>query len=1833
MSSVGLIANRNSSTDRYAHCHNKSSPDSVSFSATESKIVSILAKNQTSSTLINGDVSGNLAEYNISAVSNVDANEILPVCYPPELIEQDAVLASVFKNNLVSYDSVSTKLSSKPSSNNNQVLLSVDNTTTSIYDTVAKFETTIESNLMSLDESVEVVFDVSGVDVSGSVIATQYAVNSQYNTKLGIFDMSGANVYPTHIQEHSIYNATKACGRHFTQYISAIDASSGEPIWSDYDDDVTPLTDKFIVTPIDVSNNFDLDKDFGIFKVAIELNDTPITTSLLSGSSLSNNDLISVTLVENATPNNPINADTYIKSLPLFHETNSLSLSNQTKQINDSSLNDTSKFLLPSKNLTINELATLDENPANICVPNFSFKIEVDTSANSGYNFNDVSYNLASFDDSELKDSLIYMKDWVNHPHSLTLSSGHLSLDLSTNGIQSVINNGIVFHGEREKLSSVEAGHDGIIMINSNNIRDRAQVTSSSNANMNINVYYENDTIPTGLQKIDDALCVEPNVSLGWQKVIEKTEKSSTHFKKDNRTTLNLFANGTNVNSIFSSSADSNFVYEFYPTNLINSTNDIEIWKIKSGINLLSQQNKFIDSTGNDIDTIETSVQLTNATPTFNNTVRELRQYIASKTNTDLELNNVLTQNGWSSSLSGNVSFLLTDTDSAYVNAARLPSYEEDLHKEFLKQSNTNTLPYRIQYFTNTNVSSKSTLGDTCRFSYNYNELPDVTFSKTGVSVPNTSMSFSIPSTARQTPVSIVETVVFPIDFSFVNPTNPQVTLTPEKHRLIKVEETLPTYTSTFNIPFGQYTNLNITTPLIQPILTYYVIREIDNSGNYVPNWQLSDNNLSGRVTRRAGGHADFYTRYHRVIRPFVNGHNLSIADNLAKNDLKEFLVYTQSKNMDTQEWTNISNGTHGSIVYAIRDEPIVNDIYDNLLGGSNNIETIMYHNNVNGEEFYVNRPYFTIPLVMDSRSTEFTLETFTTSIDNNSLFANTNLRTTQSNVNSNISSKVLNNDHLYSIIKQDKWNTNNTDYKIISSIDDNDVTVKLVRVDNESYELFKIEIKDNYIFVGDFVVSNINKDVIRKIQSIGSNYSETFAILEDNDTSFNLANGIQVNKVVSNENITNGAYQLFNLKKDNLAHNLVGNTVSSTQPINALAPYQWSSDEYYSDVFSLTKYRGYGHPNTTTSDSVNQYYTVNRPEINATFSINDTSNSRSLSQTFNNIYSDAVFTLNQLKRNINDQYPSDIGLKIVFDYSMPNVSESRNKSIDIVGDTVTIKLENPAQVAENHYLNPNSFPINKTLKDYSLFTFDGSSAYRYSDGPMRIRSSRVKLMSNNADNNFADNSMVYDITWVYNEEEIIMRTFKADLSNNNTNVLQYLGNPESVGSVQGSTWRLMNEYTLTQSREIGTNIGVHNIKFKNDVNVENVTTYYVSSNPYYKYETMGIGNNITLPYNYLAGDFSNNKVVKYVPHITSLKDENGYFTPFRSVTYRDMINNDCVVNVDTQNNLVNNMKFKIKPSYVRTEKELCYNSNNDIKHIAFFGSKIKIDLYKNDELIKNVYDDYITSLIDNSSNNITLVPSQVNSGIKFMIRQPISLIGYSENETDVEYADFYNTTDKNRWFPFKFTLNNVNIFNSNVMELDLLAGPGSYPILYTVKDIVSTSGTEKLCRRIYKYEDSQAMDFDSVASKTKVTFSSRKYVDIEVPDLSLNTGFGRNKFNEILESLTIPNTLSWVNDSTFTDTATYTLLYGKTSVADKFRRNCFYANHNETVFTLINYAPLMVMNNQIGMPLYSVQWNGFVKAPQIAYESSLVAPQRNSYLITTETTLSDLAKNSALKL
>lgn len=1847
MSSGGIVANRSSSTDKYAHCRSIPNPEFSSFDTTETEIVKILATGKTLSTVDTQTLSG----YEVSKVSDQNVNQILPVCYPPELIEQDAILASVYKNNTVHFDSSSTKLS-KPSSDNNEVTLSTDNTSTSIYDTVIKVQTSIENKLTSVDETVEAIFDVTDVNA-----ATQYAVNSQYNTKPNIINMAGADVYPTYIQEHSDYNTTKACGKNYTQYVSGIDASSGEPIWSNYDSDVTPLTNKFSVTDRVVSTitnddglnttDFDKDKDFGIFKVSIALNEEPIKTALLTGSTLNESDLAPVTLVQLAT-SNQIKADVHIKNLPLFQETDSLSVLDQTKAENTSSDSDNSKFLLPSKNLTIADMQSLlNENNINYIKPNFSFKVEVDTSANSGYSFADSTYNLASIDDSELNDSLIYMKDWVNHPHSLSLSSGQLSLSAGTNGVQAVIDtNEITLAGGREKLTSVEAGHDGVIMINSNTIQDRATIAyDHSTSNIKVNVYYENDTIPSGLSRLSDELCLEPNVSFEWQKVIEETSQSTTKFKESAGTTLNLISNNKLLNNNYTSDA-AKFEYNFN-ANQLPSDNKVELWKIKSGINLISQPSKFIDNEGNEVPGVTSSVILSNATQDFNKTNRELRQHISVKSHTDLHINQTFVEKGWSTFLSSNT-VLESSTNFAYTSSDRLPAYNDQLHIDFLSKNSVNTMEYKIEYLSSGPSTVKNSLNDFCKISFQYSDQNIGFYDDNGEFTPfqHSSTSFKIEEIEMIQNVTPNTGTTIPVETPIDNSNNDVFTFkagsgyTNASHYLTKVETVSDHYTSTFQLPLGQYSNYMVTTPLLKATTTYYNLRKkSDNSLVSTPNVR---NTVMSRLQKNGlSSTSAFFVPTYRVVETVDPTQSINLTGMLDKRDLKEMLVSTQSKNTNT--WNTISDSVDGTIYYHIENEPVINDINDSLLEETNNVETKLSFSNYVGEVYIdidlnINKPYYTIPLVMDYKSAVFELKSFKTNINRQELVEKTTLTSSETEGIAELSSKVMNISNLYNVIKTDSWVVP-SEYKIVSSINDNDVTIKVVKSgDIHENAIISIVINDNYIFVGEFLVSRITEDVIRMRERIGSTYNERFVNYSHSIDSFSIKDGFYVNKVNPSLLLPLGAHQILNLKKDNIAYNLVGNSLDSTQPISSLGPYQWISENNYSDTFSLTKYRGHGHSSTTTSNSVNQYYNIVRPDINATFAITNASNSTTLSQTFNNIYSGAVFTLDNLKRNVADPNPSNIGLKISFDYSMPNKIESRSKPVNVLGDTVTIKLENPSHTTgyteQSEFLNPANYPKVLSLKDYSLFSFDGNSAYRYYNGPMRIRSSRVKLTSSNLSNPFSENSMVYSLIWEYRAQEVIVKTYRARLTSPYDNLLNYVGNPQQIALNTGSSWSIVEELPLEEAKNIGTNIGVHNIKLRNDVDIVNTTSYYVSTYPYYKYETMGIGNNITIPYNYTAGDFASNRVVKYMPNVMSLQDASGNVTPFTNITYSDMLKNYHPVINDSTNNLVNNMKLKIKSANVRKQRDLYYEPNTTKRHIKLFGSKMKIDLYKNNQQIKNVYNNYITSLVEDLSNNITLVSSEINSGIKFMIRQPISAIGYSVNETDAEYLDFYNTSDKTKWFPFKFTLTNVNMVSSE-MQFNMLAGPGSYASLYTVKDVVSFSTPEVLYRRVYKYEDNTATDFDSVALKTTLTFSSRKYIDISVPSLINGNGFTANKFKDLLETISIPS-IVWVDDVNFAQdigTATYTLLYGNSTVSDKFRRDSFYTNNGETSFTLINYVPLMVMNNQIGMPLYSVQWNGFSKVPQISYETSYISPQRDSYLITESTLTTDLAKHSTLRL
>ncbi len=1824
-----MIANRGSSSDVYAHCHSIPDPNYASFDTTETKIVEILTKGKTLSTADAETLTG----FEVLKVVSGDTDQIMPVCYPADTIEQDAVLASVYKNNTVIFDSHSTKLS-KPSSDNNQVTLSVDNTSTSIYDTVVKVQTSIEANLTSTDNTVDAVFDTND-----SNAAVQYAVNSQYNTKTNIVDMANADVYPTYVQEDTDYNTNKAFGKNYTQYISGIDASSGQPIWSNYSNAVASITDKFDLTLREASSlseevDFDPVKDFGIFKVAIALDEEPFKTTLKTGSSLNEADLSEVTLAP-VSVNNPVAADTHIRNLPLFHETASLSLSNQTKTANTSSDSDNSKFLLPSSNITLDNFMTLiDASFQNEIQPNFSFTVAINANSESGYKFADSSYDLVSIDDSNLKDSLVYMRDWVDKPHSLDLTNQTLSLTTGTNGVSDVIsNNEIVLAGNREKLSQTEAGVDGVILLNSHAVQTRADITASSvdSSNMKVNVYYENDDISSsGLTRLSDDLCVEPIVSFGWQKVIESSSESTVKFKDNSNTTLNLVSNGVNINSLHIDGA-SKINYTFDHTQLPTNNDVVQLWKISSGVKLVSEPSVFLDPSNTDVDGIISSVVLRDATKEFNETNRELRQLVTLKSLNELQINNNFVSNGWTSFTSNNLPFLESKSSSAFVSLRAFPAYDPYFIPHFISSANNNTLEYIINYKTETIGNNNGELFDSCDISYTYDSDEfDITHANTlfTIKLNDTNITQTSPPTSTEVTLTYVS------DYSFKSGSG----LSPVQYYVTRTT-VVTRYTSTFEFPLAQYTNISVTTPEIVSTTVFYNIRS--KSTGAIQNRNFLKNVVSQTTP------IDFF-KYTQSIAPYDPSDNLMITGNLSKNDLKELFVETQAINIDTNEWQTISDKVDGSIFYNLVEEPIINDVSDNLLTGSSNVETSLsffdFDEFGNNLLLTLDKPTYVIPLVMDYTASEYKLKIFTTTSDRTELENKTSLTSLQSDSGSQLANKVLDVNNLYNVVNSSSWVTP-SNYKIVTSINNNDITLKIVNTsDPNETAIITININDNYIFVGDFIVSNIKKDVIRIRELVGSTYTEQFIERVPGISSFTLKDGVYVNKVNTSEVIPLGAYQLFNLKKDLLSYNIVGSSLAQAQEISTLGPYQWTNDQLYSDSFSLTKYRGHGHPSysaTSVLNNVDQYYNIVRPDIDATFTITD--GSSTLSQTFNNIYSGAVLSLNNLKRNPSDAYPSDIGLELTFHYSMPSAAESKNKPINVVGDDVTITIVNPnssvssyANLSPANSLDPDLYPLNKTLKDYNLFRFSGENAYKYYDGPFKLASSRVKLQSGYNLNAFSENSMVYSITWDYQPENVIVKATRAKVTGTlPNNLLNFVGNPESVGFVQNTTWAQVDaethELTLVEARTVGLNIGAYNMKLKEGVDIVNTVYYYVSSYPYYKYETMGVGNNITIPYNYTAGDFSGNRVVKYMPNMSMIKDVNGDITPFTNITYSDMLKNTHDVTMDNTNNLVNNMKMQIRSPYVRKQKDLLYNSNSTKLFIQFFGSKMVLDLYKGSQLIKNVYNGYISSLTQDLSNNIAVVPSSVNSGIKFMVRQPLSIIGLSE--TDADHAEFYNTNDKSKWFPFKFTLTNVNMVRSE-MVFNMLAGPGSYPILYTVKEMLSFSNPEILSRRVYKYEHDTAVDFDSNSLKSSLTFSSRKYVDIQVPSLVTGQDFNSNRYSDLLESINV-GSLVWQNDTEFADNgvASFSLIYGNQSVADKFRRECFYANNNETVFTLIHYKPLMVMNNQIGMPLYSVQWNGYLKVPQVSSETYCIAPQRDSYLVSESSLTTDLVKHSILKL
>lgn len=1827
-SDSGISAARSSLTDLYAHCHSIPSIESgyADFETTEKTIVEILTKNKTATT-INGDEI--LSDYEVVKVEEESVNQIMPICYPYDAIEKDAVLASVFKNNEVTFDSTSVTF---PDSNVVSTL-SVNETSTSIYDSIVRVKTTIEPVLYSTNDAVEVTFDLENEHA-----ALQYAVNSQYNTKLNIHNMDNANVYTTYVEEDTDYNTEKAFGKNYGQYISSID-TEGKPVWTSYSG--PSIEDKFVLTDniahkdendnvVDFNNN----DNIGIFKVSVFVDPKPFKTDLFLG--------------ENSQEN--VVSDSTIKTIPLFHETNSLSNENQEKLIdtNPNANVDNSKFLLPSTDLSQEEMLSLihSTNTA-IMQPNFSFKVEISSNEDSGYSFADTTYDLVSIDDSELKDSLIYMKDWVDHDHSLTLTEGNLSLALDTNGMSSVIEEDVSFARQREKLPSGKAGVDGIISLNSHTLLTRHNTLSQSTGNnTQVAVYYTNETIPEGLSKVDDELCINRDVSFGWQKVMQATSvESSTHFLRNANTTLNLVSGDNIINESFDSDINK-FSYAFNSNNLPSEStnNNVELWKITSGLNLLSEPNKIVSDEDEILEGLNSSVVLKSATRAFNDEHREIRQQIKLKTQNQLNITSNIESRGWGTGLTEGT-ILQSSSTSAYSVIESLPTYDLSLFYGFMTNANTNTIPYKLEYKTTNEASQLGSLSDFFEISYTYNGSE-----KKFIIVENEMETLDLIKQDGQN-------VDVPLDeYSFVTTGTP--VYTQERHKLVK-NILRSTYRRRFKFPLGQYDNYELTTPLIRcETISYTVFVRLTDT-------PVSGSKPSSLSRVRDTNNGGSYSKVYQTVTPVDSDDHLIIEGNLSKQDLKEVYVTTQSKNNDTNTWDNISEPVESSVFYSLEDEPIINDIKlevsDVTMPGSNNVETILYvteYEQSNNTEIVVklNRPFYTIPLVIDYSANVFTLETFRTSLDRNELNNKTTLCSSNNDITAEelseeLSAKVLNIDNLYNVIDEDSWVHSPSDYKIVTSIVGNNITIKVVKSSDEQNAIITLEVKDNYIFVGTFLVSNIKKDVIRKRSLIGNEFEEVFVAAEPDMSSFTITNGVYVNKINTAQLLPLGAYQLFNLKQDLLNYNLVGGSLgSSYESITSLGPFQWEEGEagYYSDSFSLMKYRGYGHSsNTLQSSSINQDYTIVRPAINATFMITKPETEETFSQTYENIYAGQEVVVDELKRNSNDTHPSDIGLKLTFNYSMPDDEEERVKPVDVEGDNVTIKIENPLlnqgfvynDITGRDTLRVQT-SVGKTLKDYNIYTFDGEShAYRYYSGPMRIRSSRVKLLSNHENNEFTDDKMIYSIKWKYSNDDTLVIVSKATITNPENDVLNFVGDPEVIGVNEDSSWEdVIKTMSLSQAKETGVNIGVHNIKLKGDAEIVPIDYYYVSSPAYYKYETMSTANNITLPYNY-ASQFVSNRVTRYVPYMT--KDD---VTPFRDITYSDMLNNPHAV--VTNNEYVNdNMTFKIRDP--REYADLHFEPSNVKNEIKFFGSHMKIDILKNNNdglglvLVKSIYDDYITDLVNDLDNHITLVPSEIDSGIKFMIRQPISQIGYNNDEED-DFVSYYNTTDKSKWFQFKFTLSNVNMFSQTDMTFNMLAGPGTYPLLYTVKDLLSYDSPEILYRRVYKYESDTcidpSMDFDSDLQpmKTSLLFRTRKYLDIPASMLSSSNNFNLGRFSDMLESITIPSSIQWENDCAFNNLNTnvkVSLLYGDTQVSKDFRRECFYVNDTETVFTLIHYSPFITMVNQVGMPLYNVQWNGLLKVPEVLSESFVLSNGRSRNVITSDNMTTELAKYTNLRL
>lgn len=1774
------IYTRSNETDSYTILNSYN--ESITSSALEIAIAQSLVEAQTINpgTYISPV---NNTSWNVEDLSTNYVNTSAISNYPAGSVTEYSVISSTLHSPDVSYNTYTTNISSSACANNTYNFASL-NTSAPYYDSNYVVTQSLVANLAQ---------NVSGNNVTGlfDVNATnakiQYAMQSRWNTTKGPYTgLTTVGGDPTAITQLTTFNTNNAFAQqgtgsgpsNYNSYYASVDPSDGSIDFTIVDVSYQPVANNLLVGQRDLSGVIlNTQEDIGIFRIQHPDNIVNTQVALNGGAfgTITTNDL---------------------NNMPMFNVGGGITPASSKNSLPVPGTMNFAQFQ------TLLNQAVLDT-----VADQWTFEIDV-SSNNGGYN---VVYPtgptdpsgiplVSNLDDSNILDNPYYMENYVSQTHSINFSNATVIVDVSTNASSADLASINVNLTAGETLSSINAGVNGQIVLNTNTPSTR--YTDLNNVDVSSTtipyVYYASDSNPN-TSGIDIDEMTTQNFEVMWQKVAQQssTESTDNYFLSSNNSILTLYADGIGIVDNCYNTVD----FDFSFNNTLFNNQNVNVWKLNSTNNIILNSQSFYDDPSYTI--VEPGIAVAGAITNLIEplTYNSYRILLTSKVKEDLGLQTAVDDvNGWSLNYSSFADTILkTNNTNAYASETNVPVYNSGT---VININNGADVSFSYVYSTISVANRPGGLSDYIAVSY---------------TVDSSLIEFTIPQseiTRLYTSSDVSYSVVPDASYNFSgNVFNKQ------NWELIKITAN-SVYNATFPAKYGSYNNLNLTLTNILQTDNYYAIRN-KALGHFAPMSALIFIAING------GQQIPDLLNVYETINPSP-GNSLSISGTFTANDLKPFTSIVQGENTDST-WSTISNSFQTDVYYGLANIATLTNgstigqlncaIEYTPFTESTQQSTIV---NLTQENYY-------IPFAYSPQTTTYLLSSFNSTPV---LLANTSY-TDMSSSSFLGNSNYLTVENKYSSIVG--WQT--TTY-VLTVTHDLSNTTFTVKNDADNVTVFTLTAKDNTIFLGDYVVSYIPNDVYRVERQLGSNYQENFYSENYSSQSINLDAYVPGVLIESPSNMltdvsarpSNGSYQSFRVLGDFMTIDEIFPTVSVPTSADELGissynsgslVFQYDNSVNYSAVFTFTKYRGYN------SFNGDQYFTIVRDSTVVTFDVSANGLLTALQDTLTtNMYYLQNFTVDDL-RDASNTLIANLNISGFFPFSMPPTGSVRSYIVNVTGDTLRVSINNPnyqgtatnvpVPAGATQVVNPKLYNASMTLKDFgqnNMYTFSG--LWYSNNNLMSIRPSRVKLQ-NSAYN---ETSLSYRIQFIVPDITI----YKA--TNNGFN---WLGNPALHGTQDPNVqpwslqWTTFATRTASQMYDIGFDIGRKTIYQNPQLQTIEYISYIISVPPYYKFEQISTENCPVIPYNY-GVDYTSNITYRYMPYLNINSGSlSSVFNPFApSQSYPDI--NGSVTTVSTNANFLNNITFTLTSA---PSIDAALNSPNATRYgLIVPGTNISVSLYvglynstssgAHSNPIWNAPVTSIPTTANVQSNSLILRSRDASGALYFSAIQYPTDIGYPSGNSG--YQQIFDTSNQSVWYNIDFKIDNTAWFNNNspvtYFNTDAV---GTRPTLYTVVDVNDVS-TQVNKRRVYKYTTPASYDIDASSSLLNgiqtfnFSFDSRSYADF---DISTNSTFPSNinsiwNYDNLLNNTIIPNTpITWTTDSSYGGLTYVAWTFGNSTTSQSMILDLFQVDNTQKKWSFIHLEPFQKYVNQFGLTVGSVAWDGSVTAPLTTTRVVQLAP------------------------